>query len=145
MIVLMFNITLYAQKNVPEIVKTNFKTKFTTAQKVKFSKEKDGTWEVDFKENKIEYSAKYSPAGEWLETEQTIKFKETPTAVQNFVKNNYAGFDVETCEKVNKPKTIFYEIFVEKGKQNFELLITSEGKLIEEKKAGKSENKDDDD
>jgi hypothetical protein len=134
--------SVQAQKKVPDAVKNNFKTKFVNAEKVKYSKETDGSWEVDFVENKVVSSAKFSVTGEWLETEQHTKFSEIPTEVQNFVKTNYAGFDVETCEKVTRPTQQFYEIFVEKGKQNLELIVSLDGKLIEEKKAKKSESKD---
>ncbi len=132
-----------AQKKAPENVQNKFKTMFANAEKTKFSKEKDGSWEVDFKQNAVKSSAKFAANGDWLETEQHTKFAETPASVQEFVKSKYAGFDVETCEKVSTPETTFYEVFVEKGKQNFELKITADGKLIEAKKAKKSESDDD--
>ncbi len=135
--------SVQAQKKVPDAVKNNFKAKFPNAKKVKYSKEKDGSWEVDFVVDKIVSSEKYSATGEWLESEQHAKFSETPAEVQNFIKTKYAGFEVESCEKVVRPAQQFYEIFVEKGKQNLELLISLEGKLIEETKAKKSESKDD--
>ena len=140
---LLVSFSAQAQKKAPESVQNKFKAMFATAEKAKFSKEKDGGWEVDFKQNMVKSSAKFSANGEWLETEQNIKFAETPASVQEFVKSKYAGFDVETCEKVNTPETAFFEVFVEKGKQHFELKITPEGKLIEEKKAKKSESDDD--
>ena len=142
---LLVSFSTQAQKKAPESVQNKFKSMFATAEKAKFSKEKDGSWEVDFKQNMVKSSAKFSANGEWLETEQNIKFAETPASVQEFVKSKYAGFDVETCEKVSTPEATSFEVFVEKGKQYLELKITPEGKLIEEKKAKKSESDDDED
>jgi len=123
-----------AQKAAPEVVKAKFKAMFANAEKSKFSPEKDGSWEVDFKQAKIKSSAKFSATGEWLETEQDMPFAEAPKAVQDFVKSKYAGFEVEDCEKVQTAERICYEISVEKGKQEFELVISTDGKLLEEKK-----------
>jgi hypothetical protein len=135
-----------AQKNIPEIVKTNFKAMFSTAEKAKFSKEKDGSFEVDFKQNTVTSSAKFSAKGDWLETEQHLKKADLPAPVLDLLAKEYNGWDVETCEKVQtSDKGTFYEVFVEKGKENFELKIDTSGKVFEKTKAKKSEDKDDDD
>lgn len=132
-----------AQKKPAEVVKTNFKQMFPTAQKAKFSREKDGSWEVDFKENNVKSSAKFANDGEWLETERSVKFANVPAEVQDYIKKNYVGFDIESCEEVKqKEKMTFFEIFVEKKRQNFEVLLTHDGKLIEEKKNKKAESND---
>ena len=132
-------------KNVPQAVQTTFKTMFADAKKVKYSKETDGSFEVDFKQNDIKSSAHISAKGDWLETEQEIKKTDLPQNISQMLAKDFAGWDIETCEKVKTlEKGTFYEVFVEKGKENFELKIDETGNVFEKKPAKKSEGKDDD-
>lgn len=124
---------VYAQRKASTEVETAFKKMFPKAEKVKYSLEKDMSWEIDFKEGKVKSSAHFSPKGEWLETEQSLAFEKMPQAVQNFVKTTYAGFKIEECELVKTAEKTFYEIEVEKGKKEFALIISPEGNLLEEK------------
>src|ERR1700751_4433123 len=65
----------YAQKitadKVPAPVQTNFKKQFAQANKTEWEME-ETDYEVNFKNNGVEFSAKYSKDGNWLETEQEI-------------------------------------------------------------------------
>ena len=127
-----------AQSTAPEIVHNNFKKMFTKAEKAKFSKDADGTWEVDFVESQVKTSAKFSATGEWLETEHKIKKSDLPKAITDMLAKDYKGWEVEEFEKVKMPnKDTFFELEVEKGKENYELKIDASGKVFEKTKAKK--------
>ncbi len=109
------NTPLCAQKNVPQSVQTTFKAMFADAKKVKYSKETDGSFEVDFKQNNIKSSAHISAKGDWLETEQEIKKTDLPKSISQMLAKDFAGWEIETCEKVKTlEKGVFYEVFVKK-------------------------------
>lgn len=134
-----------AQNNAPEVVQNNFKKMFAKAKKVKYSKETDGSWEIDFKQNKIKSSAKFSDTGEWLETENEIKKSTLPKEILAMLAKEYKGWKIEDCEKVQVPnKEPFFELEVKKGKESFELKIDASGKVLEKKKDEESEEDDKD-
>ncbi len=129
-----------AQNSTAEVVKNNFKKMFAAAEKAKYTKETDGSWEIDFVQNKVKSSAKFSATGEWLETENEIKKSSLPKAILAMLAKEYKGWKIEDCEKVQVPnKELFFELEVEKGKESFELKIDASGKVLEKKKVEESE------
>lgn len=129
-----------AQNSAPEVVQNNFKKMFAEAKKVKYSKETDGSWEIDFVQSKVKSSATFSSTGEWLETENEIKKSALPKEILVMLAKEYKGWKIEDCEKVREPnKEPFFELEVEKGKESFELKIDASGKVLEKKKAEEDE------
>jgi len=124
----------FAQKvnsdNVPEVVKTNFKTKFSTAEKVKWEMDYEN-FEAEFKMNKNEYSAKFDKDGKWLETETPIKPSDISQAAKDYLNSNFAGYEIVEAEKVETAdKGILYELEIKKAEAKYEISISESGKLI---------------
>lgn len=138
--------TAFAQKinedQVPATVVSNFKKQFAKAIKPKWEME-DADFEVNFKDNGSEYSAKYDKQGNWLETEQEIKSTEIPAIIKQGIEKEFPGFKTDEVEKVNYPdnKTV-YEMEVEKGKEEFEVQFSSDGKMLKKEVKDKKEKKD---
>lgn len=136
----------YAQKittdKVPASVQTNFKKQFAQANKVVWEME-EADYEVNFKNNGIEHSAKYNKEGNWLETEQEIKKTDLPTVVTQAVNKEFPKAELEEIEKVTFPnnKTV-YEMEVEQGKQKFEVQFSTDGQLLKKEVVTKKEAKD---
>ncbi|SRX52407.1 PepSY-like domain-containing protein [Aequorivita sp. CIP111184] len=75
-----------AQKKVPIEVDSAFKIKFSNATNISWDKENDHEYEAEFQICGAKYSANFSDAGKWLETEHVITYNELPQAVkQNFI------------------------------------------------------------
>jgi len=142
-LIILLSQTIFAQKNIPTEIIEKFKSIFPNAENAKFTKEKDGTFEVDFMENSIQSSAKLSAASELLETERHLTEENLPDSIKDMLSKDYNGWDVENCEKVELiGKEAFYEVFIEKGKENFELKIDDSGIVFEKSKTKKSESDD---
>lgn len=129
-----FSINSFAQKlsqeNVPEVVKTNFKTKFPAAEKAKWEMDYEN-FEVEFKLNKNEVSAAFDKDGNWLETETPIKPSTIPTEVKDFLSKNFSGFEIKEAEKKETAnKGILYELEIKKGELEYDIVVSEKGQLI---------------
>ncbi len=135
-------------QDAPQKVKDAFSNKFPTAKSVKWSKESNNEWEAEFKMNGTEYSANFTEAGEWKETEHEIAMKDVPQTVQNSLKTSYAGYKVDEPEMSETSEGMVYEFEMKKDGQKREVALDSQGKVIKkemkEDSEGNSENETDD-
>jgi Putative beta-lactamase-inhibitor-like, PepSY-like len=127
-------------KDVPVLVVSAFKSKFPLAIKPTWELEKTNEYEVGFKLNNEETSANFDNTGKWLETEVEIKVAALPTAVQTVLRKDFAGFKIDEASKIESMTNgKCFEAEVKKGAETFDLLFTSDGKLISKTKLGKGE------
>lgn len=138
--------TTYAQKltadKVPANVQASFKKQFPKATKTQWEME-NTDYEVEFKDNGIEYSAVYNKDGQWLSTEQEIKKAELPAAVKQAVEKEFPKAELEETEKITYPNnSMAYEMEVEQGEQKFEVQFSADGKLLKKEALTKKEGKD---
>lgn len=113
-------------------METTFKAKYPDAKKVSWDKDSNGNYEAQFEQNDEKYRADFTPAGDWIETENSIKFKHLPEAVQEAVKREYDEDDIEEIEQVNHyQKGIFYDVeFDAKGSKKIDIEYNGLGKII---------------
>ena len=127
----------FAQKpnqETPTAAKTAFATKYPKAQKVKWSVEKPGEYEVEFTINEVATSALYNATGKLLETEAEVKDSELPQAVKATIAKDFAGYKIDEIEKSTNAEGISsYEMEASKGKSKFEVSFDINGKLISKK------------
>lgn len=136
----------FAQKpkeETPAAAKTAFTAKYPTAQKVKWSVEKPGEFEVEFTLNKVESSALFDAAGKLLETEGEVKETELPQAVKATIAKDFAGYKLDEIEKSTDTKgTTTYEMEAVKGKDKLELSFEASGKLLSKEPLKKEEKEE---
>lgn len=136
---------MYAQAP-PAQVSKMFSQKFASAEKVKWDQEEENEWEAEFKMNGKEMSASFDNAGKWLETETSASKADLPTVVIKAVQEKYSGWKMEEVECVEKPDFKGYEIELEKGTKEMEILVAETGKITvkkETKESGEKEEKED--
>jgi uncharacterized membrane protein YkoI len=121
---------------IPSGVKDSFAKRFPGVEHVKWSKENDTEFEAEFKNNGKEQSATFDQTGKWLETESEIKKSELPAIVQATIAKEFAGYRIEESELTETADGTFYEVEVEKGKLEYEVKISPDGKLISKEKEG---------
>lgn len=138
--VLVISLIACAQ-NPPKSVADNFKMKFQNATKVKWDQEEENEWEAEFKMNGDEMSASFDNAGKWLETEKELKKNELPAAVLEAVNAEYAGYKMEEAAEIEKPDFKGYELGIEKGEEELEILVAADGRITVNKE---SEEEDED-
>ena len=109
-----------------------FKDKYPKVEKVKWGIDDHGNHEAHFKQNGEKFRADFTPAGQWIETENSIKFKHLPKAVQEAVKRKYDEKDIVEIEAVNHfQKGIFYDVEIdEKGEKKIDIEYNALGKII---------------
>jgi hypothetical protein len=138
----------FAQKltedKVPVNVKKEFLKKFPTAAKTKWEME-DGTYEVNFINNKKESSANFDKNGKWMESESEISENELPQTVKSSVNKNFAGYKIMEIAKIEKAdKTISYEVELSKNKEKLDVLFSLKGDIIDKKDISKEKEEDND-
>lgn len=126
----------------PKTVSDNFNSKFAGASKVKWDQEEENEWEAEFKMNGSEMSASFDNAGAWLETEKEIKKGELPSAVAKAVTDKYADYKTGEIAEIETPDFKGYEIGLEKGEEELEILVTADGTITKVKQVEEDEDED---
>jgi hypothetical protein len=146
LVCLIFVVGTYAQKPKEEATaaaKSAFAAKYPTAQKVKWSVEKPGEFEVDFTLNKVESSALFDATGKFLESEAEVNEADLPPAVKATLAKDFAGYKHDEITKATDAKGIVaFEMQIIKGKDKLAVEFDSNGKLLS-KTAVKEEKEDD--
>lgn len=142
LLLLAISITAFSQAEVPQAAKDDLKIRFPNARSIEWEAEDDG-FEAEFKESGKEVSVEYDKSGKWTATEREISVKKLPGKVTDAIGKNYPGYKIDEAEIVETAKyRMVYELEIEKGKSEWELLISMEGKILE--KESESEDEDDD-
>ncbi len=126
-------------KDVPVNVKSSLEKNYAVKD-VDWSKE-GANYEASFEQKGTEISVVFDGIGSILETEREIKKSELPTAIHGILKKDYVEYEIEETTKIESKGEITYEVEVEKGKQTFDLIFDTNGKLVK-KLSKKDEEKD---
>ncbi|PNW27512.1 PepSY-like domain-containing protein [Formosa algae] len=124
-----FAFTITTEK-APKKVTYAFELKFPKAKKVKWEKENDTEWEVEFKMNKTEYSANFLEDGTWTETEHEVNKRDIPAIVKSSLLSNFPGFKIEEAEISESKNGTVYEFEIEKDKEEIEVVIDVNGNIV---------------
>jgi hypothetical protein len=131
--------TIEAQKTnsskVPATIRSSFQSKFPTATEVKWEIEGKSEYEANFKLNQKPISVNFDLMGKWLETETEIETSALPSAVLATLKKDYADFKIDEASEIENVKDRqTFEVEIEKGKEEYELLFSADGKLLSKTK-----------
>ena len=142
--VLFISTTAFAQKltadKVPTPVQQTFKSKFPSADNVKWELEKNGRYEAAFKTNKKEQTSCFNKDGQWVETETEMEASELPQVVSQTISKQFAGYKIkEVVLMESAAKGKLYEAMLVKDKQRMEVEITPTGAVVEKKEIKKGE------
>lgn len=119
------------EAQVPESVKIGFDEKYPGEKHSKWKVDRNGNFESHFKKDGKEYRADFSPQGEWIETERSIKKKELPELVREKLKSDYDDYEIVELEETrHHSKGLFYDVELKKNgkKQDVEFNVT--GKIL---------------
>lgn len=127
----------------PKQVTDNFSKKFAGASKVKWGMEDETEWEAEFKMDGKEMSASFDKEGKWMATEAEISEKDLPANVLKAVNTAYAGWKMKEIKSIETPDFKGYEIGIEKGKEELEIQVTTDGKITVNKESEEGEDEED--
>ena len=136
----LFSFTAVSQKlateKVPDVVKAAFTSKFPDAVKVSWELENANEFEANFQLNNKETSANFDNAGNCLETEIEIKVADLPMAVQETLKKDFSGMQVNEASKIESAKYgSCFEAEVKNGNEKFDILLSADGKILSKSKS----------
>ena len=91
---LLFTIALASCQNksnneVPQVVLDSFELKYPGENDPDFEQDVHGYWEAHFKKDGEKYRADFHADGSWRETENSIKDKEIPEAIQKAIQREF--------------------------------------------------------
>lgn len=129
-------------ENAPQKVKDTFTQKFPNATDVEWEKESDTEWEAEFELNGKDYSSNFMQDGTWVETEYEVSKTNIPQAVKDAINANFEGYEIEEAESVETKDGKAYELAIERGEEELEVVIDVQGNIL--KKEKKQEDEDDD-
>ncbi len=135
-VVLLFALTVLgcqgaASAQTPRAVKKSFKEKYPGENDPDWRIDKNGNYESHFKKDGKHFRADFSPTGQWIETEQSIKTKKLPKVVLEILADTYWRYKVVEVEKVDHhSKGLFYDVELIKDGKKMDVEFTAEGKII---------------
>ena len=131
LVILLISCNNTAKGQVPKTVKTAFKNKYPSEKKPNWEKDSHGSFEAHFKKDGKKYRADFSPKGNWIETELSIKKENLPKAIKQVISSKFKDEDITEVEYVQSAtKGIFYDVeFKQKGK-NKDVEFRENGQII---------------
>ena len=128
------NSSIAQLRKVPAEVTEAFKEKYPDTKNAEW-KDKLSSFQVNYEMDGINYIAKFSSKGEWLQTEKQIEEDALPASVkEGFEKSKFTSWELRGVTRVeNKDNTIQYRLFVKKnGVEKKYLYFDESGKLVKD-------------
>ena len=120
-----------SQEIAPKEVQTAFKKKYPGENDPDWHKDSNGNFESHFKIKGKSLRADFSPDGQWIETERSIKKDELPKAVRNTIEKEYKALKIAEIEEVDHhSKGRFYDIEFKRKGENKDVEINENGMII---------------
>ena len=118
-----------AQDGVPEAVEQTFAAKYPGAEEVRWGRDRNDSHEAHFRLDGRKLRADFREDGTWIETEESISWKELPRAVRKAVEDEYDEDDVVELEFTdNAEKGEFYDVELDpKGEKKFDVEYRADG------------------
>lgn len=117
------------QSNVPAIVLNAFQLKFPNASDVDWKLEK-GKYRVNFEVNNKDHQLIIDDKGKLLKLKQELWVSEIPKEVLGTMQSKVTYFDLNDATKFEEGGEVVYEINFENGDEDYDFLISGNGKLI---------------
>jgi hypothetical protein len=116
---------------VPDVVLAAFEAKYPGENDPDFELDAHGYWEAHFKKDGEKYRADFHEDGTWRETENSIKDKEIPKAIQEAIKKEFPDRKITEAEHVMSATLgEFWDIeFKQKGK-NMDVMYRKDGTKV---------------
>ncbi len=134
-----------SQKDLPTAVLSAFHDTYPQGTIKGVSEEVDNGqtyYEIESIEGTIERDILFLPDGTIHEVEEGINVTALPAAVVDAIKAKYAKGKIERAEKKTEGKTVQYELIVESGEQNFEILLNPDGNIVKTEKKTETDEQD---
>ncbi len=121
------------KSDVPEAVLKAFETSYPKAVATEYSKKTaDGQtrYEIETRVGELEKDFVYLTDGTLFQIDEDMTVKSLPAAVVEAVKKAYPDGEIDEADKITKGANIEFEVMVEVGDTDYELLFSPDGKIL---------------
>jgi uncharacterized membrane protein YkoI len=113
---------------VPSVVQNTVQSTFANAADIEWEK-KNEIYEAEFDVAHVDYKAHIDASGKLIVYKVDLKVNELPAAIATAISHEYAGYEIDDADKLEKDGTIYYQVELDaKGKKNKQLVYTVDGK-----------------
>lgn len=118
-------------EDAPEAVKITFQNKYPGENDPDWHIDSNGNYESRFRIDGMRHRADFSPDGQWIETEVSIKKKQLPKAIRDVLKKDFDHEKITEIERVDSAeKGLFFDVeFKRKGK-NKDVEFNAQGEIL---------------
>ena len=117
--------------DVPRAVQEAFAQKYPGAENVRWSRDKNDYHEAHFTLDGEKYRADFEKSGKWIETEQNVKKKDLPKAVEKVIEDKYDKPKIYEVELVDHhSKGVFYDVEIKHKGKKLDVMVRRDGQII---------------
>ena len=116
---------------VPDSVQEAFEEKYPGENDPDWRTDRNNNFEAHFKKDGKHYRADFTPEGNWIETERSIKKKELPELVLDKLKSDYDDYEIVELEETrHHAKGLFYDVELKKDGKKMDVEFKVTGEII---------------
>lgn len=119
--------------DVPEAVCKAFEKAYPNVEVVSYDKDIEGEqtqYEIKTKVGEFEKDYVYLEDGALLQIEEGIPIEALPELIVESVMKAHPDGEIDEAEKITRGSAVEYEVVVEVGEAEYEMLLASDGKIV---------------
>jgi hypothetical protein len=135
--------TTLKKSDMPEAVLKAFEASNPQAVVTEYGKKTvDGQtrYEIEIKDGELEKDFVCLADGTLLQIEEDMPVESLPQLVVDSVKMAYPDGEIGEADKITKGEIVEFEIIVEVGETDYQLLVSSDGKVLSSREVGDEED-----
>lgn len=140
--------TAMRKSDMPQAVLKAFEASYPQTVATEYSKEVvngQTRYEIETRVGKLEKDFVYLQDGTLLQIEEDMSVKSLPTAIVESVKAAYPDGEIDEADKITRGSTIEFEITIEFGEMEYELLVSSDGEVLSSEEIDDDDEEEEDD
>ena len=118
-----------ATMSVPDVAKRAFEAAYPEVKDAQWVKDEEG-FEAEWKVNGMEHAVVYDEKGNVLLTEEQVTEAQMPAAIAPYLAEKHAGMAVAKVGMEQKSGVTTYEVELDNGGKELELIFDAEGNYI---------------
>jgi hypothetical protein len=99
-------------------------------------------YEIESADGKIRRDVSLKADGQIIEVEEVVNVLNLPEQVTKAIHDNYPNGKIEKAEKLTKDLRTSFEVVVEKGKENYKVVLDVNGKILKSEQIKENEEKE---
>ena len=133
-----------ATRSVPDVAKRAFEAAYPAVKDAQWVQDEEG-FEAEWKVNGMEHAVVYDEKGNVLLTEEQVPEAQMPAAIAPYLAEKHAGMAVVKVGMEQKAGVTTYEVELDNGGKELELLFDAEGNYIGSEADDSTEGEEDQD